>query len=137
MLVCPSYVELASSIIPRDQIGINTGIDDPRFLFESCFNSVLEQIIFVMTPIRSKELGGGLGSFLVHWFALGVRYDHAAGKIDLRIRTDIFDLRLAVGKLQMRIGREILVRDRNNSFQNNFLFTEYLRAFPSLNLVCL
>ncbi len=112
MLVCPSYVELASSIIPRDQIGINSGIDDPRFLFESCFNSVLlclcrtlskrrpqaqredrashlssfqisfhspghvllyvvveEQIIFVMTPIRSKELGGGLGSFLVHWFA--------------------------------------------------------------------
>ena len=48
-----------------------------------------------MTSVRSKELGSCLGSFLVHWFALGVRYDHAASKVDLRICTDILDLRLA------------------------------------------
>ena len=56
---------------------------------------VVVYIVISVATIRSKEHGKGLGYILRHGDNSGIRHNHAAGEVDLRVRTDIPDLRLA------------------------------------------
>ena len=56
---------------------------------------VVEHIVFAMTSIRSEELGSDLGCCLLHRFPFCIRHNHAAGDIQLCVRTEIHDLWLA------------------------------------------
>ena len=81
-----------------------------------------------MTTIRPEERCSNLGVFFGQRFNLGIRHDHAAGKADLRVRTDISNFKLAGFLVQHE--RALILARRCISFielpVNSYLITKLL-----------